>query len=331
MKAILAGMGACGSGWYRRLRGKNIRIAVVEKNVSLRESVTADGVLFYTDIEEAIERERPDFLVNVTPPHVHGRINHIAFDHKLPVLCEKPISFDYEEAASMTERAVSERIPFMIAENYRRLAYPRTLKRLLAEGAIGRISTMDVTFCRYHQVQRDYAVSLLDDIAIHHFDMMRYFTAAEGRRIFAKRYQPLNAWEEEDADHNLVVFAEMTDGVRISYSGTITSRFTPTVWHGNWRIDGTEGSAELSEKQIVIVRGGQRTKVELIDGQADTLDDFLESLKAGIEPETSAADYMRTQAFVHSAKLSSSEERMVNVLLPDFGDSAAAWSREGQR
>jgi predicted dehydrogenase len=331
MKALLAGMGAHGAGWFRRMRAKGLQIVVVDKNEALREAVTADGAIFYSELAEAIERERPDFVVNVTPPHVHGAVNHLAFDHKLPVLCEKPISFDYEEAANMTERAVRERIPFMIAENYRRLPYPRTLKRLLTEGAVGRISTIDVAFCRYHHVQRGYAVSLLDDIAVHHFDMMRYFTGAEGRRIFASRYQPLNAWPEEGADHNLTAFAEMENGVRITYSGTITSRFAPTVWHGNWRIDGTEGAAELTEKRIVLYRDGKRTEVELADEPADVLDDFLAALQSGVEPETSAADYMRTQAFVHAAKLSGVEERMISVLPPHYSNAGGAWRREGGR
>ncbi|NEW05772.1 Gfo/Idh/MocA family oxidoreductase [Paenibacillus sp. SYP-B3998] len=330
MKALLVGMGAYGFGWYRRLRSKHIQLAVVDKDSSLSEKVTVDGIPFYTDFIEAVEKEKPSFIVNVTPPNIHGIINHMAFDHGLPVLCEKPISFDYEEADEMTKRAVNEGIPFMIAENYRRYAYPRRLKQLLEEGAIGRISSMDVTFCRYHKVQRHYAVSLLDDIAIHHFDLMRYFSGTEAQQIFAKRYQPLNAWNEageEGSDHNLAAIIEMSGKVQVTYSGTITSRYLPTVWHGNWRIDGTEGSLKLTENTIILVRDGQTTKIETHEGHPDALDDFLNSLRGGFEPETSAADYMRTQALVHAAKISSKENRMVSVEPLDYGDSERAWRR----
>lgn len=329
MKAILVGMGAFGASWYRRLLERGMLAAVVEKDASFRGRVTADGVSFYTELAEAIEIEKPYFLVNVTPPHVHGPLNHVAFDYRLPVLCEKPISFDYEEAAELTRRSVAERIPFMIAENYRRFAYTKRLKQLLDEGAVGRISSMDVSFSRYHQVSRGYAVSLLEDIAVHHFDLMRYFTGAEGMRIFAKRYQPVNAWEDQGADHNLSAFVEMSGGIRVAYSGTITSRFTPTGWYGNWRIDGTEASVELAENSILLVRDGKRIPIELLDERVeDALGDFVKSLREGFEPESSAPDYMRTQALVHGAKKSSEEERMVPIELPHFGDTGVVWRRK---
>ncbi|WNQ12783.1 Gfo/Idh/MocA family oxidoreductase [Paenibacillus aurantius] len=329
MKAILAGMGAAGTSWYRRLREKGIETAVVERNEALREAVLAQGSVFYTDVKEAIEKEQPDFLLNVTSPHAHGPVNHLAFDYRLPVLSEKPISFDYAESAGMTERAVREGIPFMIAENYRRMPDPRRVKRLIDDGAIGRLSSMDAVFNRYHHVHRHYRVSLLDDIAVHHFDMMRYFAGVEGIRLYAERYCPLNAWGEAE-DHNAAALVELEGGIRATYSGTITSHAQPTPWHGNWRIDGTEGSIELTEKSVALVRRGVRTPVE-DDGtaeRADILEEFLTALREGTEPDTSAADYMHTQALVQAAKESAREQRAVSVDRPHYGDTAAAWKRK---
>lgn len=241
MKALLVGLGSAGFSWYKRLRDRGLLAAVVESNETMKGKIGNDPFPFYTTLDEALEQEKVDFLVNVTPPAVHTYINHLAFDHKLPVLCEKPISFKYEESIDVVRRAKRENIPFMIAENYRRFPYVRKLKQILNQGRIGDLSVIDVSFYRYHQVTRNYTVHLLRDISIHHFDMIRYLSGTEGRSIQAKLYNPIGGWKEDGAVLNANAFIEMQGGIRVGYTASIASRGRETPWPGNWRIEGTEG------------------------------------------------------------------------------------------
>ncbi|CAN7340084.1 Gfo/Idh/MocA family protein [Paenibacillus sp. LjRoot56] len=318
MKAILVGLGSAGFSWYKRLRDQGLLAAVVEVDLAMKEKMLDDPFPFYTSLEEALQNEQADFLVNVTSPMRHTAVNHAAFDHKLAVLCEKPISFDYEESIEIVARAAKEKIPFMIAENYRRMPYIRKMKQLLNEGVIGRISSMDIQFYRYHHVQRRYTVSILDDIGVHHLDMIRYFTGREGKSVQSKLYNPIGAWKEEGALINAYALFELEDGITATYNASISARGTETPWSGNWRIEGTEGAMEVVDKEIRLIRDG---KVEVIDDmsgvdETDTLAEFLTSLREGREAETSGRDYLKTQALVHYTKLANASGRTMSIEVP---------------
>lgn len=318
MKAILVGLGSAGFSWYKRLRDQGLLAAVVEVDPTMKSKMQDDPFPFYTSLEEALQNEQVDFLVNVTSPMMHTVVNHAAFDRKLAVLCEKPISFDYEESIEVVARASREKIPFMIAENYRRMPYIRKTKQLLDEGVIGRISSMDIQFYRYHHVERRYTVSILDDIGVHHLDMIRYFTGREGKAVQSKVYNPIGAWQEEGALINAYAFYEMEDGITAAYKASISARGTETPWSGNWRIEGTEGAIEIVNKEIRLIRDGQVTVMDDLSGvdESDTLAEFLASLREGREAETSGRDYLKTQALVHYTKLANASNRTMSIEVP---------------
>lgn len=320
MKCILVGLGSAGFSWYKRLRDRGLLAAVVERDSSTQAKIGDDGIPFYTSLEKALDEVQADFLVNVTSPMAHTAVNHAAFDRKLPVLCEKPISFDYSESIEVVTRAQRENIPFMIAENYRRLPYVRKLKQVLDEGEIGQISSMEIRFYRYHQVQRNYTVSVLDDIGVHHFDMIRYLTGKEAKIVQAKLFNPIGGWQEEGAVISTYSFLEMDGGITVSYAASIASRAPETVWCGDWRIDGTVGAVELIGKEIRVTRNGETRVIDDMTGidESDTLDEFLASLRENRESESSGADYLKTQCMVHYAKLASSQGQTMEIIMPDI-------------
>jgi predicted dehydrogenase len=321
MKAILVGLGSAGFSWYKRLRDRGLLAAVVETDPAMQAKLEGASYPFYTSLEEALAREEADFLVNVTSPAAHTRVNHAAFDKGLPVLCEKPIAFDYSESVEVVARAAKENIPFMVAENYRRFPYVRKMKQLLDEGIIGTISTIDIQFRRYHQVQRKYAVRILDDIGVHHFDMLRYLTGLEGKAIQARLYNPIGSWEEEGALINANAIIEMEGGLIAGYAATIISRGPETLWGGDWKIEGTDGALVLTGKEIRVYKEGE---IQLITdfadvGETDILTEFLTSLETGREAESSGNDYLLTQALVHYANLSGETGHRMQIELPVLG------------
>ncbi|MEI7025153.1 Gfo/Idh/MocA family protein [Paenibacillus sp. y28] len=321
MKAVLVGLGQAGFKWFKRLQQEPVIVAaVVERNESMKQKLEGTEVPFYTSLEAALEEHRPDFLVNVTSPMAHTVVNRAAFERGIPVLCEKPISFDYEESIEIVKLASALNIPFMIAENYRCQPSVRKLKQLIDAGAIGQISHIEVLFSRYHrQPGRQYPVHLLNDIGIHHFDMIRYLTGVEARAVRAELYQAAGGWNEEGAVTNAHVFMELERDIRVHYSGSLTSRSTPTTWRGMWRIEGTEGSLELGGSEVILVCREGTTKRLDNDGDIsapDTLTEFLAALGEGREPESSGRDYMKSQAMVHYANESGRTGQKERILLP---------------
>lgn len=313
MRAVLVGFGQAGFYWYKKLRAQGMLAAVVEPDPAKKEKLLDDETPYYPSLAEALAQVEADFLVNVTPPAIHSEVNHRAFDHKLPVLCEKPISFRYEESCQVVERSMKEGIPFMIAENYRRMPYIRKMKQLIDAGVIGELSELNVAFYRYHHVQRHYTVSLLQDIGVHHIDLIRYLSGGlEGRSIQASLFNPKGGWSEHGAILNANLWIELERGVKATYVGSIASRAKSTPWSGNWRIEGTEGAIECVEQSLLLYKkdGSNETITDFsgVDPR-DCLAEFVDALQYGRTPETCGADYLENERWIHYAQ-QSSEARM---------------------
>jgi predicted dehydrogenase len=317
LKAILVGLGSAGFSWYKRLRDQGMLLAVVEADPAMKEKMRDDPFPFYTSLEDALDREKADFLVNVTSPAAHTPVNVAAFDKGLPVLCEKPISFQYEESLAVVARAEKDGIPFMIAENYRHFPSVRRFKELLAQGTIGDVSSVDVRFARYHRVQRKYPVSVLDDIGVHHMDMLRYFTGREGYAVQARLFAPIGAWQEDGAVIAANAMIEMTGGIAANYSATIASRGPMTPWYGDWRIEGERGALMLENGIITIYRDGETEQIREFSSvpTSDPLTEFLASLREGRESETSGTDYLKTQALVYYTNVAASTGQRTRIEL----------------
>jgi predicted dehydrogenase len=308
MRLILAGIGSFGIGWYQILKAdpRHFDVAVADPNPAARERLSDPGDRFYTSFEEALEKERPDFVVNVTPPDAHLAVDRLAFRAGLPVLSEKPIAAGYTEAAQIVALAQEYQVHFMIAENYRRAAPVRKLRQLIARGAIGQLAAVRVFFAREFTERKAYLLAmshpLLVDVAVHHLDMLRYLTREEGLRVQAQHYRPLGS--AFPGCMGSLLYIEMTGGIVATYDGSMSAKGRSTVWPGSWRIEGTEGVLELVDNQITLTHGEESTPVSDLSDAPDThsvLDEFLRSLAEGRPPETSGEDYLKTQRLVDLA------------------------------
>lgn len=318
MKALLVGIGSFGQSWYKTLKARapQISLAVVDRDPRTAARLADPREPFYTDLDEALDREQPDFLVNLTPPHVHTAVNHKAFDRRIPVLCEKPIAEDFSQAEEIVQRAVREQIPFMIAENYRRSPAFRLARRLIEQDAVGALSAVYVHFAKEAYYEKEYLLNmpdpLLQDVAVHHLDLVRYLTGQEGRRIMARSFNPCGSRYPGNAALNLWI--EMEDGLLVTYAGSMACKAHETGWNGEWRIEGERGVLLAGELVQLITAGAAQT-VPLPDDldARPVLDEFLAALAEGREPETSGRDYLNTQRLVYRAQQSSRQETWLDI------------------
>lgn len=312
MHALLVGIGSFGQGWYEQLCAHPAikRVSVVDTRPEMRKKVKAEHGPFYTHLESALDAERYDFVVNLTPPHVHTAVNRLAFAAGLPVLCEKPIAQDYQEAQEAVALAEERGLLFMIAENYRRFAWVRSLKSALNAGTIGQVSAIHVQFFKEAYYDKPYLIAMphptLQDVSIHHFDMFRYLTEAEAKQVTARCTNP--AGSRYPGNANVWAHFEMANGVEISYIGSLQAKAQETTWTGDWRIEGEHGVLLMKNDRLRLFNRPGGHKQNLVDAHTQSpgcLDDFLTALASSTAPETSARDYLRSQALVHYASESS--------------------------
>ena len=85
------------------------------------------------------EGERMDFVAITTPNVTHFEIAMAALEHGFHVVCEKPVTFSYDQAVKLQAKVKETGLEFALMHNYS--AYPmiRQMKKMIADGAIGKV------------------------------------------------------------------------------------------------------------------------------------------------------------------------------------------------
>ena len=84
----------------------------------------------YDDAEEMLKREQLDFVDIITEVPAHAPLVHLAAQHRVPVICQKPMAPDFETACGMVSACNEAGVPFFVHENFRWQA-PIRVKRQL--------------------------------------------------------------------------------------------------------------------------------------------------------------------------------------------------------
>ncbi len=92
-----------------------------------------------TDWHEIVESPLIDIVDIVTPPNLHAEMAIAAAKNGKHVLCEKPMAMNVKQAEAMLTAAQRAKVVHMVCHNYRRVPAIALAKRIIAEGALGRI------------------------------------------------------------------------------------------------------------------------------------------------------------------------------------------------
>ena len=92
-----------------------------------------------TDWREIVESPLIDIVDIGTPTFTHAEMAIAAAKHGKHILCEKPMGRNLKECEAMYEAVKKSRVVHMIVHNYRRVPAIALAKRMISEGALGRI------------------------------------------------------------------------------------------------------------------------------------------------------------------------------------------------
>ena len=141
---------------------------------------------------------------------------------------------------------------------------------------------------------------LLIDMAIHHFDLMRYITGQNPVKVYAESWNPCWSWFKGDAVLNLSF--EFSNDIHLSYAGSWVSQGKDTAWDGDWEIHGEKGTLIWKDEKIVFLSGGKQKELIPLkldrENQAFSLYEFYKSIQGNREPETGCNDNIKSLAMV---------------------------------
>lgn len=346
MRLIQAGVGGFGNSWLYAVReSEGFRhVALVDPSeaalASAGDIVGVPPERRFTRLEEALRAVEADGLIDCTPAPFHPVTTTAALEAGLHVLVEKPIADTLPAAMAMVRTAEARNHVLMVTQQFRYHDQPRSLRSLIARGTIGAVDHIVVEF----QIQglltgwrQRMPHPFLMDMAVHHFDMMRYLLGRNAARVTAQTWNP--PFSNTCGDMSAFVWIEFEGGARVNYSGSFAAPGADTGWNGRWVITGARGTliwnprdewgpirlfrqdADLSRYQEqhfftpLPEVWGEPIWADSIGptGHRYDLYHWRACIQNGLEPETSGRDNLYTLALTLSAIEAAEMGRTVSV------------------
>ncbi|MEL6150738.1 MAG: Gfo/Idh/MocA family oxidoreductase [Chloroflexota bacterium] len=323
IKVIQVGIGGMGNAWLGAVQASDhVEFAgFVEINDDIAaEQVNTyglDGSTIYKTLAEALSAIEADGIINVTPPQFHREVSITAMEAGVPVLSEKPLAGTLEDSHAIVDKANETGVLHMVTQNYRYTPLAQTVKRMLDGNDLGAIGAVNVHFAKgphFGGFREEMPHPLIIDMAIHHFDMMRFFLDSNPARIFATSWNPPWSWYRGDA--SATVHTTFESGVPVTYNGSWCSQGMETTWNANWRFECERGILTIEDDAVCVQRytgvedrpgyrhvsNAEQEAVPLVsmarEAQDYLLHEFYEAVTMGNAPATTAQDNIHTIRFV---------------------------------
>ena len=319
-RVVVVGAGGIAGAWFPALKAEDVEVvAVVDLELEAAHRRIAEfnfGARASTSLAEVLADAPPDFVVDLTVPEARASVVTAALNAGCHVLSEKPMAASMAEARALLELAEKRGKLFMISQNRRWDTKHVQIQHALHDNCVGTVGTVNCAFylgAHFGGFRDTMENPLLLDMAIHHFDLARFFIGQDPLAVYAKAYNPEGSWYAGPAAVSCIF--ELMGGVVFSYQGSWCAEGYPTTWNGDWRFVGEQGTI-LYERdatpQCQVVAGSEGFQRPLRDlelsatplaypQQHGALREMLSFLRGGPRPSTEARDNLKSLAMVFGA------------------------------
>lgn len=251
-KVLLLGLGFWGRNWMELIsRTDRVELAGVagseEELVDVKEKYQLSDDMLFTDFKDAIRETDAQLAIVVIPGKLHFEADKLAMEKGMNIITEKPLAMNIDEAKKLLEiKAQHPELKFMASQNYRWRPHNQAIKNAIENGMIGDVETVLCEFRKQEDLQGYRAgleQPLLQDVCIHHFDLIRFYTGANCENIYCRSYHP--SWSTFQGRPGTDAIMEMENGIKVTYNGSWAARGKESSWDGNFTITGSKGALTL--------------------------------------------------------------------------------------
>ncbi len=281
----------------------------------------------FASLAEALADVECDIVLATLRTEAHYATVKQALEAGCHVVVEKPFASTIAQAKELVALAAEKDRVLMVSQNYRYYPAPILAAELIAQQALGPLSTVGIDF-RYHAPTDGHAYPempdpLLADMAIHHFDLMRLVLGDEPKRVSAVTWNPAGSPFTHDCAG--IVTVAFSKGTVVSYRGSWMSGSPRTPWAGEWTMDCAHGEIRWSSRDdraapgksdvLTMRQYGQRPvtpklpRLPYLD-RAGSLAAAIEAIETGnLMPQfPTGADNVNSLALVAASVLSASRQ-----------------------
>jgi predicted dehydrogenase len=283
----------------------------------------------YLRMEDAFAEADADFAVVAVPPAHHREAVLRAVGRGMHVLSEKPLADSWEAAVDVWRAVTGAGRKMAVIQNYRYTPRIMTVKKVVADGTVGRPRTVAARFAADYRARNAWGRfrhemrhSLLVEGGIHHFDQLRNLCGADCAFISGREWSP--GHPSFDGECMAQYVCEMANGMMGSYEGSCLAAGGQNGWNQeSYRVECEDGAVSVGADQVVrVVRhtGDGRVRIDEIapvrpqhEGHLHIIHDTLAWFQGGPAPETQLADNIRSAAMLFAAIDASASRQTVDV------------------
>lgn len=333
MKVIQIGSGGWGKGWLEFIdKAEDVELVALinHRPGSLEEAAKKFAIpqeRCFTDSAEGLGTDAD--LAIITIPHKwHLEYARKALEAGKNVLIEKPLSDSYEKVEEflryITEHRFTQKV--WVSQNYRFREYFWAIKERIGKPEFGRISWMNVLFRMDSNTagawiregwRKAHWSTLVEEITIHHFDVMRMLSGSEARSVACRAYN--SSWFDKPGAECISAFIEFENGAVADYAGTLDAVGYITDWQGEWLVQTDKGSFRLQGERCVFETADHTVSETALEGffpgydRAGVLKEIGKALAGGPCQVPTIQDNVMSYALVWAAQVSAREGRKVNL------------------
>lgn len=307
MKVAMMGCGTMGRLYAQHLnRMADVSLTgVCASSMESAERFTAShGGIAYASLEDMLYRAAPDVLCITVPTFLHKEYVIRAAPFGIPIICEKPIALDGDDARDMIRICRAHGVELFIGHVLRFFPQYAGLKRGVERGAVGAPRLAHAKRYGPHPGDSWYADSsksggVILDLMIHDMDFL-HWTLGEVESVHA------SLRSEEGVEYALVTMRHRNGQCSSleavwGYEGAFTTEIEITGEKGVLRYSSddasSEGSRSASEGAGVVVPGSDATD----DPYAVQLRHFISCILHGETPIVTAADALQALELAQAA------------------------------
>ena len=250
-----------------KTNGLLLKDVIEHDPTSLQSSEKELKFITHNDLDEYLNSNKPDGLIIATPTVLHIDQAMKCIEKKIPLLIEKPISVHAKDAITLIKRSKELDVPLLIGQHRRHNQIIKTTKKILDEGVLGEIRSIQAT-CWFYKPDHYFDAAPWRKLKgagpiyvnlIHDVDLLRYF-CGEVKTVYANAIRSTRGYDNEDVASAVLTFkndiianVSVSDSISSPWSWETTSNEHPVYPNTNnscYLIGVAEGSLSLPDLKL---------------------------------------------------------------------------------
>lgn len=322
-----------------KTNGLLLKDVIEHDPTSLQSSEKELKFITHNDLDEYLNSNKPDGLIIATPTVLHIDQAMKCIEKKIPLLIEKPISVHAKDAITLIKRSKELDVPLLIGQHRRHNQIIKTTKKILDEGVLGEIRSIQAT-CWFYKPDHYFDAAPWRKLKgagpiyvnlIHDVDLLRYF-CGEVKTVYANAIRSTRGYDNEDVASAVLTFkndiianVSVSDSISSPWSWETTSNEHPVYPNTNnscYLIGGAEGSLSLPDLKLwkhekkpdwwtpLIT---EKYDFQNIDPLITQLENFRDVILGKTEPLVSGLEGVRSLQVIEAIQSSISSKSPIDI------------------